>query len=124
MGCLGELIVFSFFFVCVCVLWNFIDVFKRQLSMPLLLLWGSGMEIVREMLRIVTGTPQQRKTSSLALSALAGIGGPGFLTSWRPCRPCGLPSCCCSHYALPYQEVSFTKLSLRATPAPASKVEE
>lgn len=24
---------------------------------------------------------------SLALSILAGLGGPGFLTPWRPCRP-------------------------------------
>jgi hypothetical protein len=24
---------------------------------------------------------------SLALSVLTGVGGPGFLTPWKPCRP-------------------------------------
>jgi hypothetical protein len=46
------------------------------------------MEIVREMLsvggQVGIGTPQGL---SLALSVLAGVGGPGFLTPWRPCRP-------------------------------------
>jgi hypothetical protein len=48
------------------------------------------MEILREMLsvggRVGIGTPQQPR-ASLLISVLAGVGGPGFLTPWRPCRP-------------------------------------
>jgi hypothetical protein len=44
---------------------------------------GVGMEIVREMLR----DPSATEGLSHLLRVLAGVGGPGFLTPWRPCRP-------------------------------------
>lgn len=41
------------------------------------------MEIVREMLSV----GGRVGIGPLLLSVLAGVGGPGFLTPWRPCRP-------------------------------------
>jgi hypothetical protein len=73
---------------------NFIDGIQesREGSLgPFCYYGGSGMEIVREMLSVGgpcwDRDPSANERLSLALSVLAGVGGPRFLTPWRPCRP-------------------------------------
>jgi hypothetical protein len=61
---------------------NFIDGIQESkggIPRPLLLLWGSGMEIVREMLSVGIGTPQQLRASRLLSVSLLRWVIQGFL---------------------------------------------